>query len=69
LRLQDGEPGQEDRQTQAKPPADVAPDLAAEILRLQALLRRTTALAQRYYGELLWTRAELRAARREEGAE
>lgn len=69
LQLQDDETDQGDRQTQAKPPARDASDLAAEVLRLQAYLRRTTALAQKYYGELLWTRAELRAARREEGME
>ena len=38
----------------------------AEVKILQAQLRKATAAAQKYYGELLWTRATLRAARHEE---
>jgi len=40
---------------------------SAEVNQLRAQLRQATAAAQKYYGELLWTRAELRAARREDG--
>jgi len=36
---------------------------AAETERLRAQLQQATSAAQKYYGELLWTRAELRAAR------
>jgi cytoskeletal protein CcmA (bactofilin family) len=41
----------------------------AEVVKLQAQLQQATAAARKYYGELLWTRAELRAARREDGGE
>jgi cytoskeletal protein CcmA (bactofilin family) len=37
-----------------------------EVKMLQSQLRKATAAAQKYYGELLWTRAALRAARHEE---
>jgi cytoskeletal protein CcmA (bactofilin family) len=47
------------------PPARVDDDSqhSAEIALLRAQLHRATSAAQKYYGELLWTRAELRAAR------
>lgn len=38
----------------------------AEVAMLRTQLRQATAAAQKYYGELLWTRAELRAAKRGE---
>jgi cytoskeletal protein CcmA (bactofilin family) len=37
---------------------------SVDVGQLQAQLRHATAAAQRYYGELLWTRASLRAAKR-----
>lgn len=42
---------------------------AEQIKRLRTQLRQATAAAQKYYSELLWTRAELRAARREDASE
>lgn len=39
-------------------------DESADVRQLQAQLRHATTAAQRYYGELLWTRASLRAAKR-----
>ncbi|UCG24375.1 MAG: polymer-forming cytoskeletal protein [Chloroflexota bacterium] len=43
-----------------------APPDQVDVQQLQAQLRRATAAAQRYYGELLWTRASLHAAKRKE---
>ncbi|UCG23990.1 MAG: polymer-forming cytoskeletal protein [Chloroflexota bacterium] len=43
----------------------VPPD-QVDVRQLQAQLRNATAAAQKYYGELLWTRASLHAAKRKE---
>ena len=41
-----------------------APVVSEDVRQLQAQLRQATVAAQKYYGELLWTRASLRAAKR-----
>jgi cytoskeletal protein CcmA (bactofilin family) len=56
-----------EKQAAAEAPSKVGEhERTAELAHLQAQLRQATAAAQKYYGELLWTRAELRAARGED---
>lgn len=58
-------PGADAHEPVTGPPTQVDEDRqrSAEIAQLQAQLCQATSAAQKYYGELLWTRAELRAAR------